>query len=123
MLHRMMTKRLILAVLLVLPVLSACRDSADVETAQFLVFGTLLDVSVRGTSADTADQAFQSLQQEFQRMHREWHAWEPGLLTEINAALAAGLPARANSDIIRMIRAEEAFKRRLLQLSRRKGRP
>lgn len=37
-------------------------------------------------------------------MHNEWHAWEPGLLTEINRGIAAGLPVLASPEIIEMIR-------------------
>lgn len=40
----------------------------------------------------------------FQGMHRDWHAWEPGRLTDINKAFTEGLPATADKDIIEMIR-------------------
>jgi len=40
----------------------------------------------------------------FQGMHRDWHAWEPGQLMDINAAIASGQPANADEDIIAMIR-------------------
>jgi len=37
-------------------------------------------------------------------MHRDWHAWEPGRLTDINRAFAQGQTAKADADIVAMIR-------------------
>jgi len=37
-------------------------------------------------------------------MHRDWHAWEPGRLVDINKAFAAGMQATADADIVEMIR-------------------
>ena len=51
-----------------------------------------------------AGHAFAEIQQMFQAMHRDWHAWEPGLLVEINHAFAEGSPAIANADIVEMVR-------------------
>jgi len=84
--------------------LAACSRSPEVHQAQFFVFGTVLDVSVQGVDEATARQAFGQLQQDFQAMHRDWHAWEPGLLMELNHAFAAGRPATASADIVEMVR-------------------
>jgi len=40
----------------------------------------------------------------FNGMHRDWHAWEPGRLTDINRAFAQGQTAKADADIVAMIR-------------------
>jgi thiamine biosynthesis lipoprotein len=45
----------------------------------------------------------------FQGMHRDWHAWEPGRLVDINRAFAAGKPATADADIIEMIRRSQSL--------------
>jgi FAD:protein FMN transferase len=37
-------------------------------------------------------------------MHRDWHAWEPGALTRVNAAFAAGEPVAADAAIVEMVR-------------------
>ena len=84
--------------------LSACERNPDVHHAQFFVFGTVLDVSVQGVDRAAASRAFAELQRDFQAMHRDWHAWEPGMLTRVNEAFAAGQPATANADIVEMIR-------------------
>ena len=110
------TKRLLpllraLALPLLLSALAACRPGSEIHRAEFFVFGTLVEVSVQGVDEDVAAEAFAVLQQDFQSMHRDWHAWEPGLLHDVNAAFAAGLPARANPDIVAMVEASQRYER------------
>ncbi len=45
----------------------------------------------------------------FQGMHRDWHAWEPGRLTDINRAFAEGRSATADENIVEMIRRSQAI--------------
>lgn len=47
----------------------------------------------------------------FQGMHRDWHAWEPGRLTGINAAFTNGQSAIADEDIIAMIRQSQVVEK------------
>ncbi len=72
--------------------------------AEFFVFGTVLEVITWGETEEQAEAAFTALQAMFQSMHRDWHAWEPGMLTEINLAFASGHSAVANDQIIELIR-------------------
>ncbi len=74
------------------------------QHAEFFVFGTVMDVTTWGASEQLAAQAFSELNTLFQGMHRDWHAWEPGQLTEINQAFAAGLSVQASPDIVELIR-------------------
>ena len=85
-------------------VLYSCASEPAEQQAEFFVFGTLVEVTTWGVDEPVAEQAFRSIGEQFQRMHNEWHAWEPGLLTEMNRGIAAGLPVMANPDIIEMIR-------------------
>ena len=89
--------------------LASCDFGTGVRQAQFIVFGTQVDVSVRGVGEDQASEAFAQLQQDFLAMHRDWHAWEPGLLHDINEAFASGLPARADPAIVEMVKASQAL--------------
>jgi thiamine biosynthesis lipoprotein len=89
-----------------------CSSEPDPQSAQFLVFGTILEVSVQGTDAETASRAFAELQSDFQDMHRDWHAWEPGELTRINEAFAAGRSAAAPPDIIELVRRSQDIESR-----------
>jgi thiamine biosynthesis lipoprotein len=99
-----MTRRFHTYLLLLCLGLSACQRSPEVHQAEFFVFGTVLDVSVQGVDRAAASRAFAELQRDFQAMHRDWHAWEPGLLTRVNEAFAADRPVTANGDIVAMIR-------------------
>ena len=92
-----------LAVLTCLLAVAGCQSKPRVYQAQFFIFGTVLDVSIQGVDESAANAAFQELQQDFQAMHRDWHAWEPGRLTDINQAFAEGRPATANADIVEMV--------------------
>jgi thiamine biosynthesis lipoprotein len=42
-------------------------------------------------------------------MHEEWHPWNPGLLTEINHAFAAGKTHTATPDIVEMVERSQAI--------------
>jgi thiamine biosynthesis lipoprotein len=83
--------------------LTACQPERE-HSASLFVFGTIVEVKLWGASQEQASQAFSEIQEMFQGMHRDWHAWEPGLLVEINQAFARGEEVRANPEINEMIR-------------------
>ncbi len=89
--------------LVCLTLLSACQRGGE-QSADLFVFGTIVEIKLWGVSSEDASHAFAEIQQMFQAMHRDWHAWEPGRLVDINEAFAEGLPATADADIIEMIR-------------------
>ncbi len=68
--------------------LACSRPHADVQEQQFLAFGTLIDVTLYGVDADTAQPAFATLQHELDQWHHDWHAWQPGPLQTLNQNLA-----------------------------------
>jgi len=82
--------------------LTSC-DRHGEQKAEFIVFGTLLEVTTWGASEAQAQKAFSELQSLFQLMHRDWHAWEPGRLTGINQAFAEGRTAQADKDILELV--------------------
>jgi thiamine biosynthesis lipoprotein len=57
---------------------------------QYLYFGTVINVKLIADSNENAKDAFHHLDQELARMHRDWHAWQPSLITQINAACGTG---------------------------------
>ncbi len=91
--------------------LTACQRDEE-QSAELFVFGTIIEIKLWGASADEASRAFAELQQMFQAMHRDWHAWEPGRLTEINKAFATGQSATADKDIVEMIRRSQLIEPR-----------
>ena len=95
-------KRIIILVAVCLA-LSACERALQQQHAELFVFGTLVSVTTAQTDADTASLAFAKIGTRFQKMHRDWHAWEPGELTRLNAALAAGDSVAASPDILDLV--------------------
>lgn len=79
------------------------RQTDAVQEQQFVAFGTLVDVSVYGVDAGLAQRAFADLEQHFAQWHRDWHAWEPGPLVELNAALASEGEAEVPAVILPLI--------------------
>lgn len=76
------TAGIILSLLLL--ALSGCEQTPEVHTSRFLAFGTLIDLTVAGVSAEKAYEVTQVLEKDFQRMHHSWHAWDPGPLGRVN---------------------------------------
>jgi thiamine biosynthesis lipoprotein len=91
-----------LCILLVLVLLACCKKQNE-QKAQFFVFGTIVDVVTRDADEATNAAAFTELQQRFQAMHRDWHAWEPGTLMEINDAFSQGNDIAVPADIRTLI--------------------
>ncbi len=107
--YRLVFKRLLFSAFLLL---SACAGPSGEQRAEFFVFGTLVDVTTWGVPKEEASEAFSHLQDQFQRMHEQWHAWEPGLLTEINRGFASGLAVMASPDIAEMVRLSQRVEER-----------
>lgn len=84
--------------------LISCEQQSRIYNAEFYVFGTIVQVSLREVDPKLAEAAFSQLQQAFQQMHQEWHPWEPGALGDLNQALATRQSAEATADIITLIR-------------------
>ena len=70
--------------------LSACARPPQLHQREAFVFGTRVEVSVWGESADKAAQALAAVLAEFDRLHRLLHAWQPSELTTLNEAIARG---------------------------------
>ncbi len=84
--------RLVVAGLIALLLFGLERGNrADREFRETLyVFGTLVEVVIYDEAPAKARAATAALGQAFQRYHSDWHAWQPGELENLNAAIAAG---------------------------------
>ena len=91
--------------------LTSCQRNRE-HHAELFVFGTLVEITLWGATQDQSDRAFTELQHLFNGMHRDWHAWEPGRLTEINQAFANGHWIEADADIVEMIRRSQLIEQR-----------
>ena len=92
------------AVIIASILLAGCSEEPRQHKAEFFIFGTMMGVTLWGADDEQASQVFSTLQEAFQTMHRDWHAWEPGMLTGVNDSFARGEPAQANAEIAQMVR-------------------
>ena len=63
------------------------------------MFGGEATIDLHGVPPERARAALAALSERFNAWHREWHAWEPGPLTELNAAIARGERSRPPASI------------------------
>ena len=99
----------ILAALLALPALTACRPAPPLVQQEAFVFGTRVEVSVAGQPEAEARAATGAVLREFDRLHRSYHAWRPSELSTLNAALAAGKSAEVSEELAAWLREAQAL--------------
>lgn len=68
-------------------------------TQESYVFGTRVEVVTWGEDETQARTAVAAVLREFDRIHRQYHAWQPSELTRLNAALAAGQDAVVSDEL------------------------
>lgn len=67
-----------------------CSRAETVVSEKMYVFGTLVEVDVLSADTARARAAIADVSHAFTRQNRDWHAWKPGALGELNHALAVG---------------------------------
>jgi FAD:protein FMN transferase len=80
---------LFVAFLAAILVLVACTKE-PIYRQQSYVFGTLVEVTIWGENEPRAQELIGKVLREFDRLHKELHAWQPSELTKVNAAIAKG---------------------------------
>jgi len=100
--------RWLAAVLFSLPLLTACSEQ-KIYRYQSFAFGTLIEVKIRGTDKSLADQASANLFTDFDRMHKDWHAWTPGKLTETSTLLETGKWFAADKSVLPLIKLSKQY--------------
>lgn len=70
--------------------LSGCESEQAVFNDRFLAFGTLVELTIADTTMEQAIKAADAVEKDFQKMHRDWHAWDPGPLGRVNHLLETG---------------------------------
>lgn len=66
---------------------AGCDEPPDAREYTFYAFGTLVELTVSGTDEAAAHEARALAAARLETRHRQWHAWEPGPLTELNRSL------------------------------------
>lgn len=99
--HRAGTALLGLLLVLLLP--GCGRQREPVFHDEYLAFGTLIDLTLYGVEPARAAQVSDVIDRQFQRWHHDWHAWEPGKLTRLNAALDTLQPVTVDADLLPLL--------------------
>jgi len=71
---------------------TTCSRQEPADTARFLAFGTLIDLTIVGVEPEAFDRISAAIENDFAYMHHAWHAWDPGPLGRVNQLLPSGEP-------------------------------
>jgi thiamine biosynthesis lipoprotein len=82
---------------------AAC-GRVSVQEQQAYVFGTRVEVLVVGDDPALGRQAITSVLQEFDRLHRAYHAWQESELTALNSAIFDGRPQQVSDELANLLR-------------------
>jgi thiamine biosynthesis lipoprotein len=88
--------------------LAACGQPAPWRQESY-VFGTRVELLVTGVPEAQARAAGSRVLQEFDRLHRTYHAWQPSDLSALNAAIAAGRTQEVTPEFAGFIREAQAI--------------
>ncbi|NVK18809.1 MAG: FAD:protein FMN transferase [Methylocystaceae bacterium] len=69
---------------------TACEQKIPEYKSTLYVFGTLVEVTLRDVEEEKAKSILSELQQDFQKLHKVWHAWKPGELSRLNEEIRKG---------------------------------
>ena len=82
---------------------SSCQQQSREHHDSFLVFGTIINVTLLDVDDKTAEKSFRHIREDLAIMHRVWHAWEPGSLMRINTLLAYKTEFSASPSVLSVI--------------------
>jgi len=97
----------LLTLLVVASLLAACGQPAPWRQESY-VFGTRVEVLIAGVPEAQARAAGARVLQEFDRLHRTYHAWQPSELSALNQAIAAGRRHDVTAEFAALIREAQA---------------
>lgn len=93
--------------LLAVVLLAACGLARAAEQTHHIhgaAFGTPVEISIYGGSVARAGELGAQVLDEFARLHRKLHAWEPSALTALNDAIAKGEAYQADAELVYLLR-------------------
>lgn len=90
--------------------LTSCGRGPTDHQQTLLVFGTLLDIKAYTDRPEHFNMAVRELEQTFQTMHREWHAWKgEGELIRLNLAFVEGREVRVSEQLAELLRKAQNY--------------
>ena len=96
-----------LTLLVVASLLAACGQPAPWRQESY-VFGTRVELLIAGLPDAQAREAGNRVLQEFDRLHRAYHAWQPSELSALNESIAAGRTHEVSAEFAAFIREAQA---------------
>lgn len=81
---------------------SACQKKIAEHRDSFLVFGTIVNVTLLNIDEKLAQESFRLIREDLKYMHRVWHVWEPGPLMRTNQLLETKFKFSAAPSIIEL---------------------
>ena len=78
---------LIILLIVVSFLTAACQKKVSEYHDSFLIFGTIVNITLFDIDEKLAQASFRSIREDLQIMHRAWHVWEPGPLMRMNQLL------------------------------------
>lgn len=105
------TCNLQLATFLLLLATLSCSKPQPLYQEQLLALGALVDISIWGVEPERARQAASAVSEDFNRIHRTWHAWQESELTRINARLPGGAAFPVRDDLMPLLTRAQALSR------------
>ena len=100
--------RLLLLALVIPCWLVACGKAA-LQEQQAFVFGTRVEVIVVDPDPEQGRRAIAAVLREFDRLHRNYHAWQPSELSTVNSAFAAGRPQQVSPELAEFMREAQSL--------------
>jgi len=97
----------LLSLLVVAWLLAACGPSEPWRQESY-VFGTRVELAIAGAPEAQARIAGNRVLQEFDRLHRTYHAWQPSELAALNEAIAAGRSHEVSAEFAGYLREAQA---------------
>ena len=97
----------LLSLLAMVSLLAACGQPEPWRQESY-VFGTRVDLAIAGVPEAQARAAGNRVLQEFDRLHRAYHAWQPSELSALNEAIAAGRSHEVTAEFAGYIREAQA---------------
>ncbi len=99
--------RRFLSLLAIAWLLAACGQPAPWRQESY-VFGTRVELLISGVPEAQARAAGSRVLQEFDRLHRTYHAWQPSELSALNEAIASGRTQEVTAEFAGYIREAQA---------------
>jgi len=92
-----------IVILLIAGLTSACQPQPREYQDDFLVFGTIINITLLDVDEQTAQHAFREMRDDLKLMHAVWHPWEPGSLTRVNTLLPHKLEFSASPSVLELV--------------------